>query len=183
MDTKKKLYARACTIALSVTLPGFSAPTVAQEQDESKVGKLLDVITVTARKKEENLQDTPVSVSAFSGESLEARGIEDIGEVETITPNLTYKNNPAIGGASQVASAYIRGVGQRDFLGTIDNGVGFYIDDVYIPRTVGAVVDLLDVDRIEVLRGPQGTLFGRNSVGGAVKIHSRPPGTETGRFF
>lgn len=183
-DARRKSCVQACTIVSGTMLLGFGAAVPAQERkDESNVDKLLDVITVTARKKEENLQDTPVSVSAFSGESLAVRGIEDIGEIETITPNLTYKNNPAVGGASQVASAYIRGVGQRDFLGTIDNGVGFYIDDVYIPRTVGAVVDLLNVDRVEVLRGPQGTLFGRNSVGGAVKIHSRVPGAELGGFF
>ena len=147
----------------------------AQKDNKSGVGAMMETIQVTARKREENLQDAPLSVTAFSGDGLEARGIENISEVGAITPNLNYQNNPGTGGSSSVASVYIRGVGQRDFLGTIDNGVGFYIDGVYIARTVGATVDLLDVDRIEVLRGPQGTLFGRNNVGGAMALYSKKP--------
>ena len=160
-------------------------PVIAQEEKvnddavvdkkSSRVETMIEVIQVTSRKREENLQDAPLSLTAFSGDGLEARGIENISEIGSITPNLTYQNNPQAGGSSSVSTVYIRGVGQRDFLGTIDNGVGFYIDDVYIARTVGATVDLLDVDRVEVLRGPQGTLFGRNNVGGAVALYSKKP--------
>ena len=139
------------------------------------VDAMIETIQVTARKREESLQKAPISVTAFSGDGLESRGIENISEVGSVTPNLTYQNNPQAGGSSSVASVYIRGVGQRDFLGTIDNGVGFYIDGVYIARTIGATVDLLDVDRVEVLRGPQGTLFGRNNVGGAVALYGKKP--------
>ncbi len=145
------------------------------ERSGSRVGAIGDTIVVTARKREEDVQDTPLAVSAFSGESLEARGVTSIDAVGGITPNVTYQNNPAIGGSSSVSSVYIRGIGQRDFLGTIDNGSGFYVDDIVIGRTVGAVVDLLDVERVEVLRGPQGTLNGRNNIGGAVKIFTKKP--------
>jgi iron complex outermembrane receptor protein len=146
-----------------------------EENNVSGVNAMMEKIQVTARKRQENLEDAPISITAFSGNALEARGIENISDVGSITPNLTYQNNPQAGGSSSVATVYIRGVGQRDFLGTIDNGVGFYIDGVYIARTVGATVDLLDVDRVEVLRGPQGTLFGRNNVGGAVALYSKKP--------
>ena len=149
---------------------------------ESRLGSLIEEVVVTARKREEGLQDAPISISAFSGDSLEVRGITNIVDVAGITPILTYQNNPATGGSSSVATVYVRGVGQLDFLGTIDNGVGFYIDDVYIARTVGATVDLLDVERVEVLRGPQGTLFGRNNVGGAVSLHSKKPTEDFGGY-
>lgn len=148
----------------------------------SELDALMAEVVVTARKREESLQDAPIAISAFSGESLAVRGATTIADVGAIVPNLTYQNNPGSSGASSVATVYIRGVGQRDFLGTLDNGVGFYIDDVYIARTIGATVELLDVARIEVLRGPQGTLFGRNSVGGAIKLHSRDPAREFGGY-
>lgn len=155
---------------------------IAQQQDAGSKGfnSLIEEVVVTARKREESLQDAPLSVSAYTGESLEIRGIVNISDVGSLSPNMTFQNNPQAGGSSSVATVYIRGVGQRDFLGTIDNGVGFYIDDVYISRTVGAIVDLVDVERVEILRGPQGTLFGRNSVGGTVAIHSKKPETEFG---
>ena len=153
-----------------------------QNSEGSRLSTLLEEVVVTARKREESLQDTPISITAMTGDSLEVRGITNISEVGNITPNLNYVNNPQAGGSSSVATVYIRGVGQRDFLGTIDNGVGFYIDDVYIARTVGATVELLDVDRIEVLRGPQGTLFGRNNVGGAMKLHSKKPTEDAGGY-
>jgi len=154
------------------------AETAGQKADLGAV--LMEDIVVTARKREERLQDTPMAISAFSGDSLDARGITNVSRIGEIVPNLTYQNNPGSSGATSVATVYIRGVGQRDFLGTLDNGVGFYIDDVYIARTIGTTVDLLDVDRVEVLRGPQGTLFGRNNVGGAIKLHTKDPAAEFG---
>jgi len=152
------------------------------KERKNHLGSMLEEVVVTARKREEGLQDAPLSVSAFSGDSLDIRGLTNIAEIGSITPNLTYQNNPGSGGSSSVATVYIRGVGQRDFLGTIDNGVGFYIDDVYIARTVGATVDLLDVDRVEILRGPQGTLFGRNNVGGAIALHTKRPAETFGGY-
>ena len=161
-----------------------SSATYAEEgrANSSTLSAIMEEVVVTARKREENVQDTPIAISAYSGEGLDARGLTSIAEIGQITPNMNYQNNPVAGGSSSVATVYIRGIGQRDFLGTIDNGVGFYIDDVLISRTVGGVVDLLDVERIEVLRGPQGTLFGRNNVGGAVKLHTRKPGDEMGGY-
>jgi len=162
---------------------GFALTTASSgvlAEDSTALGSLLEEVTVTARKREETLLDAPLAVTAFSGESLEIRGIESIAGIGDITPNMTYQNNPQAGGSSSVATVYVRGVGQRDFLGTIDNGVGFYIDGVYIARTVGATIDLVDVERVEVLRGPQGTLFGRNSVGGAVSLFSKAPAEEFG---
>lgn len=167
--------------ALSLSLVGTEVSANGADQAKrSRLSQMLEEVVVTARKREEGLQDAPLSVTAFSGDSLEVRGFTNISEVGSITPNLNYQKNPFAGGSSSVATVYIRGVGQRDFLGTIDNGVGFYIDDVYIARTVGATVDLLDVERIEVLRGPQGTLFGRNNVGGALALHSKKPTEEFG---
>lgn len=176
---KRTYLPKACAIAC-ISLLGTQVS--AQQRDSSGGGfqSLLEEVVVTARKREESLQDAPLAVSAFSGESLIARGFTNISQIGDITPNMTYQNNPQAGGSSSVATVYIRGVGQRDFLGTIDNGVGFYIDDVYIARTVGAIVDLVDVERVEVLRGPQGTLFGRNSVGGAIALHSKKPAEQFG---
>ena len=190
MKTKHPTNNSICSLPRTAVAAGILsimlAPTnqsVAQEAaTESRLGNLLEEIVVTARKREEGLQDAPLSISAFSGDSLDVRGITNIVDVGGITPNLTYQNNPATGGSSSVATVYVRGVGQRDFLGTIDNGVGFYIDDVYIARTVGAVVDLLELDRVEILRGPQGTLFGRNNVGGAIALHSKAPSEELGGY-
>ncbi len=158
-------------------------PAVAQDSESGALSSLLEEVVVTARKREESQQDIPVAVSAFSGASLDVRGIQSVSEIGRITPNMNYQNNPVAGGSSSVATVYVRGIGQRDFLGTIDNGVGFYIDDVLVARTVGAVIDLLEIDRVEVLRGPQGTLFGRNNVGGAVNVHTRRPGSERSGYI
>lgn len=177
---RKLAKTAAATAALGNVLAAFWVGQVSAQEASGRLDTLIEEVVVTARKREEGLQDSPISISAFTGESLETRGITNIVDISGITPNLTYQNNPATGGSSSVATVYIRGVGQRDFLGTIDNGVGFYIDDVYIARTVGATVDLIELDRIEVLRGPQGTLFGRNNVGGAVSLHSKDPGQEFG---
>ncbi len=153
-----------------------------QERD-SRLNVLIEEVTITARKREESSQSTPIALTAFSGDSLDARGILSISEISQITPNLNFQNNPVAGGSSSVATVYIRGIGQRDFIGTIDNGVGFYVDDVIVARTVGAVIDLVDIERIEVLRGPQGTLFGRNNIGGAIKIHTKKPADEFGAYI
>lgn len=178
--TGKRFFCKAVAVAVATNVAGFSAQSMAQE---GRLATMLEEVTVTARKREEGMQDAPLSVSAFSGDGLQARGIENIAEVGALTPNMTFQNNPQAGGSSSVATVYIRGVGQRDFLGTIDSGVGFYIDDVYIARTVGALVDLVDVERVEVLRGPQGTLFGRNNVGGALALHSKKPEDSFGGYL
>lgn len=142
------------------------------------VSTLSEEITVTARRREESLDELPLSVTAFTGVSLEARGIERIGDLGHLSPNVTFQNNPSFGGSSNVASIYIRGIGAKEFTPTTDPGVGLYVDGVYIARSVGAILNLLDFERVEILRGPQGTLFGRNTIGGAVSITAAKPHDE-----
>lgn len=135
----------------------------------------LEEVVVTARKRVESLQDTPISITAFTASALEDRGIADIEQIGELTPNLVFDRAAPIGGSSSTAVIYIRGLGQDSGLPTIDQAVGLYVDGVYMARSVGGVVDLVDTERVEVLRGPQGTLFGRNTIGGAISITSRRP--------
>ena len=141
-------------------------------------GTALEEIVVTAQKREESLQDTPVAVSAFTASAIQDKGIEDISEVASFTPNLVFDTTSPVSGLSSGAVVFIRGIGNTDFSLTTDPGVGTYVDGVYMSRSAGGVLDVLDVERIEVLRGPQGTLFGRNTMGGAISITSRKPADE-----
>ncbi|RHW17743.1 TonB-dependent receptor [Sphingomonas gilva] len=127
-------------------------------------------IVVTARRREENLLDVPIAVTAYSGEALENAGAIDITDISDTTPNVTLENSRA---TNSTLSAFIRGVGQQDPVGGFEAGVGIYLDDVYLNRPQAAVLDIYDVERIEILRGPQGTLYGRNTIGGAVKYVTR----------
>lgn len=140
----------------------------------------LEEIVVTARKVSESLQDVPIAVSAFTGEDLDSKGVTNIAQIGNFTPGLEIDSTAAISGSSAATTTFIRGIGVSDFLLTIDPGVGLYVDNVYVARSVGGLVDLLDVERIEVLKGPQGTLFGRNTIGGAVSIVSKDPAAEFG---
>jgi iron complex outermembrane receptor protein len=133
-------------------------------------------IIVTAQLRAQRLQDVPVAVSAFTGESLQERAVSEVSQLSNISPNVTLDGGTPFSATSQVLSAYIRGIGANDFAFNLDPGVGIYLDGVYLARTVGANQDLLDVERIEVLRGPQGTLFGRNTIGGAINIVTHAPG-------
>ncbi|MEP1230711.1 MAG: TonB-dependent receptor [Litorimonas sp.] len=142
-----------------------SLPAVAQ----------VDEIIVTARRKAENLQSTPVTVSAYNERALETRGITNTSELANFTPNVTFDTTSTFSGAASTFQGFIRGIGQSDFAINVDPGVGVYIDDVYIARTVGSVFELYDIEQVEVLKGPQGTLFGRNAIGGAVNIKTRAP--------
>ncbi|MCW2391657.1 TonB-dependent receptor [Sphingobium sp. B11D3A] len=136
-------------------------------------------IIVTAQFREQNLQDTPIAITAVNAAMLEARSQTDISQVANQAPSVTLKPQGAAFGPS--LGANIRGVGQFDFNPAVEPGVGFYVDDVYYATLTGSILDLLDLDRVEVLRGPQGTLAGRNSIGGAVKLYSqKPEGTNTG---
>jgi iron complex outermembrane receptor protein len=136
-------------------------------------------IVVTAQFREQNLQDTPIAITAVSGAMLEARSQTSVQDVANQSPSVTLKPQGATFGPALGAS--IRGVGQFDFNPAVEPGVGFYVDDVYFATLTGSILDLLDLDRVEVLRGPQGTLSGRNSIGGAVKLFSkRPTGDNSG---
>ncbi len=177
---RKTLLSAAILGASAVALP-MSA--IAQESPSAEShGFALEEVTVTARKREESLQDAPLSVAAFSGEGMEQRGINDVADVSQLVPNLVFDTAPPISGNSAAAAVFIRGVGQLDFTINVDPGVGTYVDGVYVARSVGGVVDLLDLERIEVLRGPQGTLFGRNTIGGAVQLISKAPEEELGGY-
>ncbi|WP_157218100.1 TonB-dependent receptor [Flavisphingomonas formosensis] len=159
-------------------LSAVGVPAMAQEQaapDAGASSQGLEAIVVTARKQRENMQTTPISITAFSSERLEAQGITQISRIQDFTPNLTFANVPSNSGIASNAAVYIRGIGQNDFAPTVEPGVGIYIDGVYLGRTAGGVFDLIDVDSVEVLRGPQGTLFGRNTIGGAINITTVQP--------
>ncbi|MBT7950176.1 MAG: TonB-dependent receptor [Gammaproteobacteria bacterium] len=135
----------------------------------------LEEVVVTARKREESLQDTPISVAAFSADDLQDRGIVDFSQVGEITPNVTFDFTSAIAAGNSAAIVSIRGVGASDWTIGVDPGVGIYLDGVYIARTIGQVLDTADVAQVEILRGPQGTLFGRNTIGGAISVTSQKP--------
>ncbi|KAA5804754.1 TonB-dependent receptor [Alkalicaulis satelles] len=166
MTIRRKVISSAVLLASVSWLP-VTAAAAAQEAGASETR---DVVTVTARRREESLQDVPVSVTAYSGAQLEAIGAQDITRIAQTTPNVTLEVSR---GTNSTLTAFIRGIGQQDPVAGFEAGVGIYIDDVYLNRPQAAVLDIFDVERIEVLRGPQGTLYGRNTVGGAVKYVTR----------
>jgi iron complex outermembrane receptor protein len=149
-----------------------SAPTWAQESAAAP-GDTLDEIVVTAQFRQQSIQDTPLSITAINAQMLEARNQINIVDVANEAPNVVLKPAPAPYGPT--LQAFIRGVGQADFNYALEPGVGMYVDDVYYSTLTGSILDLLDLDRVEVLRGPQGTLAGQNSVGGAIKLYSKKP--------
>ncbi|MES2698837.1 MAG: TonB-dependent receptor, partial [Pseudomonadota bacterium] len=171
------LTTKVSTIGLVAALAAVASPALAQ--DDAAEGDQSDQIIVTAQFREQNLQDTPIAITAMSAEMLEARSQTSIQDVANQAPSVTLKPQGAAFGPA--LGANIRGVGQFDFNPAVEPGVGFYVDDVYYATLTGSILDLLDLSRVEVLRGPQGTLSGRNSIGGAVRLFSqRPEGSNTG---
>jgi len=165
----------ACMAGLPVLAALAAAAAHAEDTEATTTEQLMEEVVVTARRREEGLQDAPIAVSAYTGDTLDYRGVTSLDQIERFVPSLTLQNNPSFGGASNSAAIYLRGVGQKEFLPTTEPGVGLYVDGVYVARSVGAILDIVDVDRLEVLRGPQGTLFGRNTIGGAISISTRKP--------
>ena len=159
-------------VSIVALISALSAPAFAQSS--------LDEIIVTATKRATGLQDTPIAITAVSAAKLERQNIDDISEIASFTPNLTFDTTAPVSGLSSGAIVFIRGVGQTDFQLTTDPGVGTYVDGVYASRSAGGVLDVVDLERVEVLRGPQGTLFGRNTIGGAINLISKRPGDEFG---
>jgi iron complex outermembrane receptor protein len=157
----------------SVTSTGFA-------QSQAPASGTLGEVIVTARKFEENLQQTPVAVTAFSGSELEDRQIFKTDRLDEVVPNLQFANNAPLAGNNSSSAVFIRGIGQTDPTSTVDPGVGLYIDDVYMGSSVGANMELRDIASVQVLRGPQGTLFGRNTIGGAIVMTTRDPGDDLG---
>jgi iron complex outermembrane receptor protein len=159
----------------------FGLAAEAQEPDTAnpeQLERLLEEVMVTARRREESLQDVPVAVSAFSAETLDRRQILQTTDLDRVTPSLQFKTYGQLSGNNNAAVVFIRGVGQLDPTPAVDPGVGIYMDDVYMGRAVGGAMPLFDIADIQVLRGPQGTLFGRNTIGGAVLINTVVPGDE-----
>ena len=153
----------------AATAAFLAAPASAQTTDAHQAAPVVDddnVIVVTARRREESIQDVPLSITAISGEALAKNGTLEITEIAQEVPNLTLEVSR---GTNTTLTAFIRGVGQQDPVAGFEAGVGLYVDDIYLNRPQGAVLDIYDVERIEVLRGPQGTLYGRNTIGGAIK--------------
>jgi iron complex outermembrane receptor protein len=160
---------------LSVVIAGSVCAGDLAMAQTSGGGFALEEIVVTARKREENLQNTPLSISAFTANELSQRQIRSTDQLADVTPNLTFDAFAPSSGQNSSSQIYIRGIGQSDFTAVTDPGVGLYIDGVYMARSIGGTIDFLDLERIEVLRGPQGTLFGRNTIGGAIALHTRRP--------
>jgi iron complex outermembrane receptor protein len=162
-----RAYRHFCVLVLGAAL---ALPAFAEDQ--------LEEVVVTAQKRTENIQEVPIAVSAFGSAQLEQRGISNVSQLSNLAPNVNLDAGTPFSGSDTVLSAYIRGIGQDDFAFNLDPGVGVYVDGVYLARSVGANTTMLDVDRVEVLKGPQGTLFGRNSIGGAISIVTRDPGKD-----
>ncbi|MCE3002427.1 MAG: TonB-dependent receptor [Xanthomonadaceae bacterium] len=148
--------------------PDPQPEAAADPQDAST----LEAVTVTAQRREEELQKTPISITALSKEDLERKQVARLDDLKFEVPNLVIEPNT---GTTSGAKIFLRGVGADESLFTADPAVAIYVDDVYIPRQTGAMLDLYDVERIEVLRGPQGTLYGRNATGGAIRYITRQP--------
>jgi iron complex outermembrane receptor protein len=167
------LLAGIATAALTAGPGGAVAatPTPTAQADASQVEELV----VTARRREETLKDVPIAVSAYTEAAMERTGVRDITDLQKTTPSLTLQTAR---GSNSTLIAFIRGIGQQDPLWGFDPGVGLYLDDVYIARPQAAVLDVFDVERIEVLRGPQGTLYGRNTIGGAIKYVTKRIGSQ-----
>jgi iron complex outermembrane receptor protein len=179
---KTTLCTRALLLAGAAGFTTFAAPLAAQDSAADAAAEAASAtedegtIIVTARRREERLIDVPLSVTALTGEALAQQGIQDLTQVAQQVPNVTLEVSR---GTNTTLTAFIRGVGQQDPVAGFEAGVGLYIDDVYLNRPQAAVLDIYDVERIEVLRGPQGTLYGRNTIGGAIKYVTAPLPDET----
>ena len=176
---RRTLLLLSAAFALDAGGAHADEPAAAAPQSDSAQRRAnesaIEQITITARKREENLQDTPISITALSAVQLDDAGVTRTDDLTRFAPNLKFEQSP---GAQNSAGVQIRGIGNADNIATRDSGVGIYIDGVYLARAQGQLIGLGDIERIEVLRGPQGTLYGRNTIGGAVNVITRKPDTE-----
>jgi iron complex outermembrane recepter protein len=171
----------ACVLMLGAALSAHGQETAATPGAADTSGGLEEIV-VTAERREENIQNVPIAVTAFTADAMESRNITSIQELGNLTPGVNLDAGAPFSGDRSVLSASIRGIGQDDFAFNLNPGVGVYVDGVFLARTIGANQNLLDVDRVEILKGPQGTLFGANTIGGAISIVTHTPGDET-RFI
>jgi iron complex outermembrane receptor protein len=181
----RRSSARGFMLALPLILI-FTGTAVAQTPpppppaDGEAEAEGLDAIVVTARRRAESLQDTPVAVTALSAEALERQQIVSTTDLDKVAPNIQFHSYGTLTGNNSAAQVFIRGIGQSDATPAVDPGVGVYIDEVYMGRAVGAAMEFRDIANVQILRGPQGTLFGRNTIGGAVLLTTNEPGTDAG---
>ena len=179
---KRKQLSLAIHGALAVSLLALAVPAMAQDAAQSadagqqaggkQEATTLDAITVTARRREESIQDVPVAISAFGEEELKDLQASTLEGLQGSVPNMNIAQGR---GSANSVNVFIRGIGQPDALQSFDPGVGMYVDDVYYSRINGTMFSLFDVSQVEVLRGPQGTLYGKNSTGGAIKVNTKNP--------
>lgn len=175
---KRNHLSLAIGLTLSlVALQAQAQDTATEDEGSQATAATLDTIEVTARRRTESIQDVPVAVSAFSEDALKDLQATNVDGLQGAVPNMNIVQGR---GSSNSVNVFIRGIGQPDALQTFDPGVGMYVDDVYYSRINGALFSLFDVSQVEVLRGPQGTLYGKNSTGGAVKITTRNPFDDEG---
>lgn len=172
VSLRVSLIALAAGLMPAVVMAQEAAPEAAADAENSRSAP--NEIIVTAQFREQALQDVPIAISAVTAEELEQRSVKTVLDIAESVPNVEMTSGGSGYGAG-TNQAFIRGLGQIDFLTTFEPRVGFYVDDVYYATTYGSVFDVLDLERVEVLRGPQGTLFGRNSVGGALRLISKKP--------
>jgi iron complex outermembrane receptor protein len=173
---RKRVAAAALAVGLSTL--GAGAPALAQEEASDSDEKKLEEVVVSATKREAGIYEVPVAVTAFTQETIELAGITDLVDIGKFVPNLNVTEFSA--GHTASVNPFIRGIGLQDHLITTDPGVGVYVDGVYLGRQVGQNWSLSNIERVEVLRGPQGTLYGRNTIGGAINIITRQPGDDEG---
>lgn len=176
---RSSLYPLAAALAASLVLSaranGQEPQSVAEGEEQA------EEIIVTAQFRAQRLQDTPIAITAVASDVLQSRSQTSIADIGNFAPSVNLSEAASIQG--NAVSAFIRGIGQEQANFALEPGVGIYIDDIYYGTTFGAVLDLTDLDRVEVLRGPQGTLSGKNSLGGAVKLFSKKPDDSGGGFI
>ena len=167
--------AALASLALSATATIALAQSQQDDMDYDESSDTLEEIVVTAQRREENLKDVPIAITALDASQMERLGIGNINDLQPYVPNLVLSRNT---GTANGARIYLRGVGEDESRATVEPGIPLYIDGVYYGRAIGSLVDLLDVEQMEVLRGPQGTLYGRNSNGGAIRLQTRAPDSD-----
>lgn len=173
----KSEYLASCAI---IAMCFAAQPVIAQDTSEQAEPVGVDIITVTAQKREESVQDVPIAITAVTRDALETQQINSIADLSKLAPNVQLDASAPIFSSSQILTGFIRGIGQNDISSSLEPGIGIYLDGVILARSIGANVDLLDVERIEILKGPQGTLFGRNTIGGAISVVTRAPSQDFG---
>ena len=174
MFDPRKSFAPALGVAAAL-----SGQTTFAQESATPSGSLLEEVVVTAQRREEKIQDVPIAISAFSEAQLEQFNVTQALGISKLIPNLLAFNNTGLGTAN---GYYLRGIGNTESIPTFDPPVGTYVDDIFISRQNANNFGLFDMDRIEVLRGPQGTLFGRNTTGGAVNLIMKKPAKEFGGY-